>query len=160
MDRRQSQTKHSWHRQRNLATRAAYSLCADVHARATRPRACNGINGRGEWDTQLAYQGMPYVATRGTESSSAIESAVSDYRSEEDILSDFMGSIIESDPASSTPHGDIFKAYQKWATEEGIRRQLSSKGLAKRLRERGWIDERTPRVFTLWRGIRLRPENE
>jgi putative DNA primase/helicase len=84
-----------------------------------------------------------------------VRAAVADYRSEEDTLADFMEECTCEDRDSKTPHSDLFKAYQQWAEETGIKYPLSSKLLAKRLRERGWCDIRTAGSKCVWCGIAL-----
>jgi putative DNA primase/helicase len=91
----------------------------------------------------------------GLKPPAAIEAAVSDYRSEEDLLRDFIEVNVEVDVPDSTSHSELFKAYQEWASHEGIRFPLSSIRLAKHLRERGWISGKTSRVACLWRGVRI-----
>jgi putative DNA primase/helicase len=83
-----------------------------------------------------------------------VRAAVADYRSEEDTLSDFLEECTREDEKSKTPHSDIFKAYRQWTEEMGVF-PVSSKILAKRLRERGWSDMRTAGSKCVWRGIAL-----
>ena len=59
------------------------------------------------------------------------------------------------DKDSNTSHSELFKAYQQWSAEMGIKFPLSSKLLAKRLRERGWRDMRTAESKCVWRAIAL-----
>ena len=84
-----------------------------------------------------------------------VRSAVADYRSEEDTLADFIEECTREDKDSNTSHSELFKAYQQWSAEMGIKFPLSSKLLAKRLRERGWRDVRTAESKCVWRGIAL-----
>ena len=85
-----------------------------------------------------------------------IEEAVADYRSEEDTLAGFIEECTREDRDSKTPHSQLFKAYEQWAKEMGIRNPLSSRSLSKRLRLRGWQqDPRTKSAKCIWRGIAL-----
>jgi phage/plasmid-associated DNA primase len=68
-------------------------------------------------------------------------------------LADIIEECTRVDKDFNTPHSELFKAYQHWSEEMGIKFPLSSKLLAKRLRERGWRDMRTAASKCVWRGI-------
>jgi len=91
----------------------------------------------------------------GLEAPETIRAATEEYRGEEDTLADFLDECTAEDMTASTPHAEMFDAYRKWATDSGIRYQLTSRLLAKRLRERGWRDMRTDRAKCVWRGVKL-----
>jgi putative DNA primase/helicase len=84
-----------------------------------------------------------------------VQQAVQEYRQEEDVLADFIEDVTEDDMHASTPHADIYEAYQRWCGDNGVKHPFTSRVLVRRLTERGWRKERTNRVKTLWRGIRL-----
>jgi phage/plasmid-associated DNA primase len=83
---------------------------------------------------------------------------VEEYRSEEDMLVDFIETCIRVDVLSTVPHSKLFEAYRQWAEESGTRYPLSSNALAKRLRDRGWRDTRTEKSKCVWRSVRLEGE--
>jgi putative DNA primase/helicase len=84
-----------------------------------------------------------------------VRQAVQEYRQEEDVLADFIEDATEEDLHASTPHAEIYEAYKRWCGENGVKHPFTSRVLVRRLTERGWKKERTNRVKTLWRGIRL-----
>ena len=85
----------------------------------------------------------------------AIAQAVDDYRGEEDTLADFIDEVTKPASGVTTPHPDLFSAYQQWTHENGIRFSLTSKLLAKRLRDRGWKDKRTSTYKVEWVGVSI-----
>ena len=84
-----------------------------------------------------------------------IRDAIADYRCEEDTLADFIEECTQEDAGSRTPQPMVFEAYQQWAALMGIKFPLSSRMLAKRLRERGWRETRTAATKCVWCGIAL-----
>ncbi len=90
----------------------------------------------------------------GMKTPAAVASAVESYRTEEDTLGEFIEQCISEEQGATTPHSDVFAAYQRWSTGEGIKYPLAKIGLSKRLQERGW--HRGPRVgtsFTNWSNV-------
>jgi putative DNA primase/helicase len=85
----------------------------------------------------------------------AVLAAVNDYRTDEDTLADFIGACIQEEAGQCVPHGEVYRAYQQWATESGMRFPTTSKRLAKQLRERGWRDGFDSRKSKVWLGIQL-----
>ena len=84
--------------------------------------------------------------------------AVDEYRSDEDVLKDFIAEHIVREPCTTVRHCDVFERYQRWARAEGISFALSSKGLSKRMRERGFRDVRATGGGRAWAGIELKAE--
>ena len=91
----------------------------------------------------------------GLDTPQAIKEAVEDYRTDEDSLADFLSECTEEDRDSCTPHGDLFRKYQSFSESAGVRFKLTSKGLAKKLRERGWVDRRTESAKCVWQGVKI-----
>ncbi len=85
----------------------------------------------------------------------AISSAVADYRAEEDTLADYINECTSEQHASVVTHAEIVRSYQNWANANCIRYPLSSKMLAKRLRERDWRDDFNSKKAKIWRGVAL-----
>ena len=86
-----------------------------------------------------------------------IEAAVADYRSEEDMLADFVSECVSLNepPRTTLLHSELFRKYEDWAENAGVRYPLSKRGLTKALRERGWRgDDRSGQAK--WYGVRLR----
>ena len=89
----------------------------------------------------------------------SVRRAVADYRSEEDILKDFLAQHIKADPFASVLHHEVYAHYQCWAQLEGITKAaFSSKGLAKRLRERGFREGKDGRGDRTWVGVSLKDD--
>jgi putative DNA primase/helicase len=85
-----------------------------------------------------------------------VRAAVDEYRSDEDVLRDFIAEHIVSDPFATIRHSEVFERYQNWARGEGISFALSSKGLSKRLRERGFREGKDSQGNRTWRGLSLK----
>jgi putative DNA primase/helicase len=83
-----------------------------------------------------------------------IRHAVAEYRTEEDMLGDFISEHIVIGGVG-VPHSNVFDAYFKWTLKERIRYSVSSKTLAKMLRERGWKDKPVRGHKVFWRGVSL-----
>lgn len=84
-----------------------------------------------------------------------VTAAVEDYRTDQDTLADFIEECTSHSLHGCVPHGLLFKAYESWAEDSGIRFKLSKKGLAKTLRSKGWNEIRTAESKTVWRGVIL-----
>ena len=101
-------------------------------------------------------QGCQLWRDEGLEAPDPIRQAVDSYRTEEDTLADFIGECVTEDVDANTSHADLFRSYQFFCGESGIRFPLTAKLLAKKLRERGWRDVRTASSFCFWRAVGLR----
>ena len=85
----------------------------------------------------------------------AVLDAVKQYRDDEDLLSDFINEHVRPSPGTDTSKGEMFECYQDWAEREGIRYRLSSRGLRRRLIDRGSIEGRIAGGGRVWRGVAL-----
>ena len=81
-----------------------------------------------------------------------VRAAVDAYKREEDVLADFIEECTESDPNAITPHPEIFKAYQVWAENSGIKFPFRKDTLARQLRDHGWTDLRRGNERINWVG--------
>jgi len=97
-------------------------------------------------------QGALLWQAEGLEPPAKVRAAVDAYKREEDILADFIEECTEADLDATTTHSDIFKAYQEWTVESGIKFAFTKNVLAKKLREHGWRDTRTPSERINWVG--------
>lgn len=86
---------------------------------------------------------------------SAVEAASLEYREAEDIVGQFLEDCCIVDPAAhwSTPKADLRRAFEVWATENGLP-ILSTKTVADRLAKEG-IREQKSNATRSWRGVRL-----
>lgn len=65
------------------------------------------------------------------------------YRSEQNSLDLFVSDSLSVTPGTWTPTGDLYAAYQSWAVDQGIKRQLTSRSLGKSLVSLGYTSSRT-----------------
>lgn len=91
----------------------------------------------------------------GLKAPTTVQASVADYRQDEDVLGDFLSERTEPFPSASVSHSNLFQSYQGWCESGGIRYALSNRVLAKRLRERGWVEGDGTRGAKIWRGVRL-----
>lgn len=88
-------------------------------------------------------------------SPAAVLAAVADYRSEEDLLGEFLEDEVQQCPSGRASFADLYQRYRGWAARNGVRHPQTSRALAKALRERGYVDGRSNGV-TIWTNISLR----
>jgi len=81
-----------------------------------------------------------------------MKSDLADYRSDQDVLGEFISSRLEVDSTAFTATSDIYGAYTAWGFNSGIRNLLTSQDLARALRERKFQDKRTGKA----RGFHVR----
>lgn len=96
----------------------------------------------------------------GLEPPAKVTAAVDEYRRDEDLLADFLDECTEPKPGHIVPHPALFDRYLDWARNAGLRKTLTSKSLARNLRERGWPETRTTRVRSVWHDHRLLDSDE
>lgn len=85
-------------------------------------------------------QGLREYYTRGLLPPAAVMDAVEEYRADQDILGDFISECIRGarDDYEETK-AEIFKRFQEWESENGIRAKWSNKQLTRRLKaQKGW----------------------
>lgn len=86
---------------------------------------------------------------------SEILNATAQYRSEQDVLDEFLRECCEEDIHAEIKSKDLYEAYTAWAKESGERYPWSKKFLARRLGDRGFIPSHT-RIGTIWKGLQIR----
>lgn len=99
---------------------------------------------------------MKIWRSEGLVSPPIVAEAVEEYREEEDVLADFVTDEIEANPDGRVAKKLMFERYQTWATENQIRQPYSAKGLARRLRDRGYRDHRVA-TGRYWVGLAMKP---
>jgi putative DNA primase/helicase len=77
-----------------------------------------------------------------------------EWRLEADQVAQFVDERCERDQFGSMPVGDLFSAYQRWATDSGISRPVSMKSFRDRMEKLGYGNKRT-KTTRLVTGIRL-----
>ena len=86
---------------------------------------------------------------------STVRSAVEDYRTEEDVLANFIDDCVRMELENLVPHPVLYQTYLDWSQSNGVRHPFGARVLAKRLRDRGWNHTRSREFRCLWRGISL-----
>lgn len=89
----------------------------------------------------------------GLEPPRAVADATAGYRTESDVLGQFIEEHCETDAACRESTQTLYRAYTAWADENGFR-PVTSRSLGLALRERGFEPTRTGRARG-WRGIQL-----
>lgn len=83
-----------------------------------------------------------------------VTEATREYRSNMDILGDFLSERCVTSPDAEVTSSELFRAYDEWCEKNGERR-MSATALGLRLKERGFASKRT-RGARVWGGIDLR----
>lgn len=73
-----------------------------------------------------------------------VQEASQDYRKSQDRLGDFLDDVVEKSPGGTVPKIALYAAYESWAGRERIDRPLSKWSLGQALKERGYIDGKSP----------------
>jgi putative DNA primase/helicase len=93
----------------------------------------------------------------GLEMPPAITGAVREYRSDQDIIGSFLEEKTRASHGGFAMHGDLFRTYGAWADEQGLKYKLSSRALAKLLRERpDWEERKDAHGSPMWLGVELK----
>lgn len=92
----------------------------------------------------------------GLGSTTAVSSAVNDYRESMDSLGAFINEFCVVDADAREPIADLYVAYEKWAKEGGEYYTLTKRKLTNQLRDRGFrIEKVGNRKVTTILGLRL-----
>jgi len=86
----------------------------------------------------------------------AVLEAVRQYRTDEDLLADFLDEHVRTSSTGDTTQAELFECYLSWAQRDGIRYTLTKRNLARKLRERGFTDARATGGVRCWRGVALK----
>ena len=89
----------------------------------------------------------------GLEPPQAVREATAEYRTEEDILGEFLEESVDPVPNASVPSSDMYGAYTEWCERNGEKTR-SQRWLSLRLEERGYERVRT-KTGRVWRNLRL-----
>jgi phage/plasmid-associated DNA primase len=74
-----------------------------------------------------------------------------EYRTDQDILGEFISDRLIDEPMMFTPTQEVWNAYSAWAFNHGIKNVMNAHDLGRALRERGFTPHRTGRA----RGFKL-----
>ena len=89
----------------------------------------------------------------GLQEPNEVKEATKSYRSEMDVLEDFIQSRCVMESGKDITHKEIYAAYSKWCDENG-EIALKTTTFGKRLQGRGFVFTRPKNVKT-WKGIGL-----
>ena len=89
----------------------------------------------------------------------AVRQATDDYREEMDVIGNFFADRCVSLPGLSVTSKALLAAYSQWCELNG-EKPLTSKALAARLRERGYLPDKGTSGVRLWRGLGLAAPEE
>ncbi len=104
------------------------------------------VNGCLEWQRQ------------GLNPPRAIHAAIEDYRDDMDILGRFLREKTVAESEAWIQSSVLYKAYQAWAEQQGMKRPWTQTAFSLRLQDRGM--SKITRGTVRWLGIRLRAELE
>ena len=103
---------------------------------------------------QWAINGCLRWQSEGMTDPEVIREAVAEYRSNEDILAEFIED--ETEDGEQVTKSELYLRYEVWAKGEGLNYPLTKMKLGSRLKERGWKEHRNGSA-RVWLGKQLKP---
>ncbi|GAG03482.1 unnamed protein product, partial [marine sediment metagenome] len=107
-----------------------------------------------------AVQGAREWAEHGLGTCAAVEQHTRDYRTEQDVLGEFLDEACDFNPERFTEKAELYRVYQAWAKLNGERFPMKHKRFTLRLRDRNDARVREDRLSGsrahVWRGIALK----
>jgi putative DNA primase/helicase len=91
----------------------------------------------------------------GLQTPDEVKEATSNYRTEMDIIGDFIASCCTSSPVFEVEATTLYKNYTEWAGKQGIKRPLSNISFGNRMLEKGFERKKTRGNKYIWIGIDL-----
>lgn len=109
----------------------------------------------GEAEGVLAWmvEGAKLYLQSGLKRSPAMKTEVAQYRSDSDLLGEFLTDKTVADPAAETLQSTLFMFYKNWSEINGLK-PMSKRALTEQLTERG-IGQRKSGPERFYRGVRL-----
>lgn len=94
---------------------------------------------------------------KGLQTPEEVKAATKQYRSDMDVLQDFLDDCCNLNEGETIPCKDLYLKFKAWGEAEGLReREIWSKStLTRRLKERGFVQGR-PYSERIWKGISLK----
>lgn len=86
----------------------------------------------------------------------SIAEATQDYRSEMDIMGEWIAECLVVDDATATvPAGMLYTSYKNWAIDNGYKVPMTNQALCRAMEDRGFVKKHT-NTANVWIGVRLR----
>ena len=94
----------------------------------------------------------------GLKEPSAVLAATEDYRSDQDVVPQFLRDCCERDPAERVLASDLYDGFRGWSVDRGETRPMSQRRFGDRLKADGFTNgSRDSKGRTQWTGLRLTP---
>jgi putative DNA primase/helicase len=106
-----------------------------------------------------AMEGFKAWQRQGLNPPKEVLAATEDYREEMDVFQNFINDCTISKPGAVIRFKDLYKVYQEWARENGIKNPMNSNTIGRRLKEKG-IKEYNTREAKGREGIELSDEGK
>jgi putative DNA primase/helicase len=100
-----------------------------------------------------AFEGLFAWKRHGLAAPAEVTDATQEYRTEQDVLAQFIDECLVAEPESETSAADLYIAYRAWSERMG-EYALSQKDLGLALKERGFQSNRSNKRRS-WKGVRL-----
>lgn len=104
-----------------------------------------------------ALRGLLDYLQVGLHEPAAVTAAVTEYRAEMDMLSDFLAERTVKGLMSSVLNADLYKAYASWARDIGETNIWSHRRLSREMQARGWKQSSNRESGRRWVGLDLVP---
>lgn len=89
----------------------------------------------------------------GLQTPNEVKEATSNYRTEMDVIGDFITSCCTLSPDFEVDAATLYKNYSEWAGKEGIKKPLSNISFGSRMLEKGFERKKGSRNKYIWKGI-------
>ena len=107
------------------------------------------------WAVRGAFEWYQY----GLADPSIVREATEDYRSDQDVIADWIESSIKQMPSWSEKGSAIYKSYRSWCETQGLK-PMANNSLSKLLKDRGFRSKKNRAGNSEWIGIRLVTEGD
>jgi len=101
-----------------------------------------------------AVRGTALWRERGLEPPAAVARATESYRTEQDILGEFLEDVCELDTGGTADNAQLYAAFQRWSERAGEKHR-SQRSLSMALKDRGFVQGRTG-SRRYWQGLKIR----
>lgn len=101
-----------------------------------------------------AVRGTALWREHGLEPPASVTRATEAYRSEQDVLGEFLEDVCELDPNATADNAQLYAAFQRWSERAGEKHR-SQRSLSMALKDRGYAQGRTG-SRRYWHGLKIR----